>query len=45
MLPQKQKSSAPGVEIGQRHRSSLSSNSEQGRALATGASPTGCPLS
>ena len=37
-MPQKQKSSAPGVLIGQRHRSLLSSNSEQRCSLAIGAS-------
>ena len=39
VLPQKQKSSAPGVLIGQRHRLLLSSNSEQRRSLAIGSSP------
>jgi hypothetical protein len=41
VLPQKQKSSAPGVLIGQRHRCSLSSNSEQRCSLAIGASSIG----
>jgi hypothetical protein len=41
-LPQKQKSAAPGVLMGQRHRSLLSSNNEQlwplwiGSSLAAG---------
>jgi hypothetical protein len=42
-LPQKQKSLAPGVLIGQRHLSLLSSRSEQRRSVAIGASIGGSP--
>jgi hypothetical protein len=45
VLPQKQKSSAPGVLIGQRHRSLLSSSSEQRRSLTIGSSWIGGALS
>jgi hypothetical protein len=38
VLPQKQKSAAPGVLIGQRHLSSLNSSKEQQWSLGTGTS-------
>jgi hypothetical protein len=42
-LPQKQKSAAPGVLIGQRHLSSLNSSSEQQCPLWIGSSSAaGC---
>jgi hypothetical protein len=43
MLPQKQKSSARGVPIGQRHRSALNSSNEQQCPLWIGSSSAaGC---
>jgi hypothetical protein len=42
VLPQKQKSSAPGVLIGQRHRCSLNSSKEQQFPLWIGSSSAGC---